>query len=172
MNKSKVMKRAKARDKRVYVLEVFLISGPVSAPFAKKNPVVSRTIEIRGDRTLEDLHYVIFDAFDREDEHMYEFQLGGGGPMDPNARRYVLPMAMEADPFSDDGEETGDLTRTTIGSLDLAVGEAFGYWFDFGDDWWHQINVAAIEDGPAGKYPKIIKRTGGSPPQYNCWDEK
>lgn len=39
--------------------------------------------------------YRIFDAFDREEEHMYEFQPAGKGPMDPKARRYVLPMAME-----------------------------------------------------------------------------
>jgi Plasmid pRiA4b ORF-3-like protein len=42
-----------------------------------------------------------------------------------------------------------------------------GYWFDFGDDWWHQINVAAIDDKvPRGKYPKVVKRVGKSPPQY------
>ena len=38
---------------------------------------------IRGDQTLEDLHHAIFDALGREEEHMYEFQLGGTGPMDP-----------------------------------------------------------------------------------------
>jgi len=40
---------------------------------------------------------------------------------------------------------TYDLAGTTIGSLDLKVDQAFGYWFDFGDDWWHQINVLAID---------------------------
>ena len=58
---------------RLYTLEVFLISGPISEKFAKKNPVVSRTIQIRGDQTLEDLHRAIFDAFGRWEEHMYEF---------------------------------------------------------------------------------------------------
>ena len=69
---------------RLYTLEVFIISGPVAKKFAKKNPVVSRTIQIRGDQTLEDLHHAIFDAFGRWDEHMYEFQFGKG-PMDPKA---------------------------------------------------------------------------------------
>jgi len=50
---------------------------------------------------------------------------------------------------------------------------AFGYWFDFGDDWWHQINVVATEDAaPRGKYPKVTKRVGKSPPQYVGWDEE
>ena len=38
----------------LYTLEVFLLSGPISEKFTKKNPVVSRTIKIRGDGPLKD----------------------------------------------------------------------------------------------------------------------
>src|SRR3990167_3214266 len=82
-------------DARLYTLEVFITSGPITEKFARKNKAISRTIQIRGNQTLEDLHDAIFEAFDREDEHMYEFQVGGKGPSDPKARRYVLPMAMK-----------------------------------------------------------------------------
>jgi hypothetical protein len=62
--------------------------------------------------------------------------------------------------------------RTSIESLGLKVEQSFGYWFDFGDDWWHQINVEAIEDKvPVGKFPKVTKRVGKSPPQYLEEDE-
>jgi hypothetical protein len=150
---------------RLYTLEVFLLSGPISAKFARKNPVVSRTIQIRGDQTLEDLHLVIFDAFGRWEEHMYEFQFGKG-PMDPKARRYVLPHSFEAD-MVESNPPAGRVDRTRIDSLGLAVGRSFGYWFDFGDDWWHQLNVEAIEKAaPNGKFPKVTKRVGKSPPQY------
>jgi hypothetical protein len=64
----------------IYTLEVFIISGPVDAKFVKKNPVLSRTIIIRGDQTLAQLHKIIFKAFDRFDEHLYEFQVGGKSP--------------------------------------------------------------------------------------------
>jgi Domain of unknown function (DUF6930) len=37
---------------RLYTLEVFLLSGPITEKFARKNPGVSRTIQIRGDQTL------------------------------------------------------------------------------------------------------------------------
>lgn len=162
---------SRSRDDRLYTLEVFLFGGPVTERFAKRNPVVSRSIQIRADQTLEQLHYAIFDAFDRYDEHMYEFQFGKG-PHDPKAERYVLPMALEG-PFHDDEGIAGDLTRTTIGSLNLKVDQAFGYWFDFGDDWWHQINVEAVDEkAPRGKYPKVTKRVGQSPPQYVDWDEE
>lgn len=152
-------------DKRLYTLEIFITNGPMTEKFAKKNRVISRTIQIRGNQTLAQLHHAIFKAFDRFDEHMYEFQVGGKGPMDPRAGRYVLSMDIDA-PFSDK-KPAGDVNRTTIGSLSLKINEAFGYWFDFGDDWWHQINVVAIEDKePKGKYPKVTKRVGESPPQY------
>jgi len=159
------------RDTRLYTLEVFIIDGPITGKFLKKNKELSRTIQIRGDQSLEVLHEEIFKAFDREEEHMYEFQIGGKGPMDPRARHYVLPEATHglfAEPMP-----AGKVNRKTIESLGLKVNEAFGYWFDFGNDWWHQINVVAIEDEvPPGKYPRVIKRIGESPPQYIDWEKE
>ncbi len=138
--------------------------------FRKRNRVVSRKIEIRGDQTLRDLHCAIFDAFDREDEHMYEFQVGGKGPMDPKARRYVLRPADEA---ALGGAAAGDVRRTAIDSLGLALGKPFGYWFDYGDDWWHQVDVVAIEEKAVRtRLPRVVARTGESPPQYVDWDEE
>ena len=155
---------------RLYTLEVFIISGPITEKFAKKNPVVSRTIRIRGDQTLEDLHHAIFDAFGRREEHTYEYQFGKG-PMDPKAKRYVLPNALEIQ-RAQPNPPVGRVDETTIESLGLKVGDRFGYWFDFGDDWWHQINVEAIDDKvPRGKFPKVTKREGKSPPQYPDEDE-
>jgi len=158
------------QDERLFTLDVFLVSGPVTEAFARKNKRICRTIQIRGDQTLRVLHDAIFDAFDREDEHMYEFQVGGKGPMDPKARRYVLPTTLK-NPFAE-AKPAGSVSRTTIGSLGLKKGDAFGYWFDFGDDWWHQVNVAGIEEhaGP-GKYPRMTRRVGESPPQYPDLDE-
>jgi len=158
-------------DRRLYTLDVFLISGQLSEPFVKKNPVVCRTIQIRGDQTLEDLHHIVFRAFGRWDGHSYEFQFGKG-PHDPKGTRYVVRGA--AEPSSGRGPRIAGLVGwTTIGSLSLTVGRAFGYWFDFGDDWWHQINVVSIDDkAPKGKYPKVTKRVGKSPPQYPDLDEE
>jgi hypothetical protein len=151
---------------KLYTLEVFLTSGPITAKFAKKNPVISRTIQIRGDQTLDDLHQAIFDAFDRFDEHMYEFQFGKR-QMDPKGPRYV-PAPSYKIQVSEGERPTGRTDQTTIESLGLRKGRAFGYWFDFGDDWWHQIDVEAVEDMvPKGKYPKVINRVGESPPQYS-----
>ena len=158
------------RGKRIYTLEVAILGGPMTESFARKNPVISRTIEARGDHTLADLHRAIFNAFDREDEHLYEFQFGGSRPMDPKARRYGLTMVMD-DPFGERAR-LGNVARTTLDSLGLATGDVFAYWFDFGDDWWHQIAVQAIgESSPRGRLPKVTGRVGESPPQYVDWEE-
>ena len=51
------------------------------------------------------------------------------------------------------------------------MGRSVGYWFDFGDDWYHQIDTTAITYGvQKGKYPRITERVGESPPQYINWD--
>jgi hypothetical protein len=152
---------------RLYTLKVYLIGGPVSEKFGGKE--ISRTIQIRGNQTLEDLHRVIFEAYDRFDEHLYEFQFGKG-PHDPKGKRYLLPEMAE----QERGDRTiaGDLTKTTIDSLGLKVEQPFGYWFDYGDDWWHQIDVMMIEEKvPKGKYPRVNKRVGKSPPQYMDEDD-
>ncbi len=152
---------------RIYTLQVFLIGGPLPEKFAGK--AISRLIQIRGDQTLEHLHGAIFQAYNRFDEHFYEFQFGKG-PNDPKGKRYVLPEM-----FAEGVREptvVGDVTRTTIDSLNLKIEQPFGYWFDYGDDWWHQINVEAIEEKiPKTAYPRVTKRVGKSPPQYPDQEE-
>lgn len=159
------------RDDRLFTLEVCIVSGPMTEEFVKRNRVIARTIKIRGDQTLEELHDAIFVAFGREDGHMYEFQIGGKGPNDPKSERYVLPTAMEV-PIHGARSPAGDVTHAAVGALGLETGEAFGYWFDFGDDWQHQIKVIAIEPkAPRGRFPRVTQRVGADPPQYADFEE-
>jgi hypothetical protein len=157
---------------QLYTLRVSLLTGPVTEGFASANPVVSRTLQLRGDQTLADLHRAIFRAFDREEEHLYEFQLGKG-PYDPQGPRYVHPVMREEPPWGDIAPPAGVVTETTLDELGLRVGRRFGYWFDFGDDWWHQVEVVDIApEAPAARYPRVVERIGASPPQYVDWDEE
>ncbi|MGI0495068.1 plasmid pRiA4b ORF-3 family protein [Alkalinema pantanalense CENA528] len=149
----------------LYTLDVFIIDGPVTEEFVEENPEISRRIEIKGSQTLADLHKILFKAFDREEEHLYEFQVGGQGPNDPPAQRYGLPQP--AGRRRTKAKPVQDATSTPIASVGLSVDDAFGYWFDFGDDWWHQINVITISEPEANiQYPRITHRVGASPPQY------
>jgi hypothetical protein len=162
-----------AKSRRIYELEVGLLSGFFTEAFAKANPVVARTILICGGQTLEQLHAAIFEAYDRFEEHMYEFQVGGKRPQDRTARRYVFSGFGVGSELFDDPEAAGTVIDTTLDDLGLKEGEAFVYWFDFGDDWWHQINVVAIrEEAGSGKYPRVTARVGESPPQYPDLDDE
>ncbi len=142
----------------LYVVSVFLMHGPISQKFANK--AISRVIEIRGDQTLDQLHHAIFQAYDRWEEHLYEFQFGKR-PFDPDGPNYGISSA---DPTR---KGDGDARTTKLDDLNLKPGRAFGYWFDFGDDWFHQVQVDRIEQAiPTVTYPRVIKRVGKSPPQY------
>lgn len=161
---------AKTSKGGVYQLEVLLLEGPLTKEFVDANPEVSRTIEIRGNQTLADLHEAIFDAFGRFDEHMYEFQIGGEEINDPKAKRYVLSVAEEPIGGS---RVAGLVEQTTIDQVGLKVDDVFGYWFDFGDDWWHKIDVAAIGEPQKGaRYPRVTKKVGKNPPQYPQLEEE
>lgn len=142
----------------LYVVSVFLTAGPIGEKFARKQ--VRRDIEIRGDQTLEQLHRAIFAAFDRSDEHLYQFQFGKR-PFDPDGPNYGVP-----DP--EEGQERGRDARTTaLDDLDLKPNRVFGYLFDFGDEWFHQVQVERIEQAILTvTYPRVVKRVGKSPPQY------
>jgi tetratricopeptide (TPR) repeat protein len=130
---------------RLFTLEVVLAEGPVSDDFLERNPDVSRTIEVRGDQTLQDLHEAVVAAFDREDDQLYSFYLGAGR--------------------KGDGKEL--LPASTIGELNLRVGRRLRYHFDPEDDWTHDVKVAAVGDAaPDGRYPRVVRRVGESPPQY------
>lgn len=164
-------KMSKGQEKGLlYSLKVSIISGPVSPEFVQKNAAVYRVIRIRGTNTLEQLHRAIFRAFDRDDEHLYEFQFSDA-PHGGEVVRYVHPVEMNRYGMGEP-PPTGDVSRTRISSLNLKVGDVFLYWFDFGDDWWREVRVTAIDDAPdSGRYPKVVQKVGKSPPQYIEWDE-
>jgi hypothetical protein len=142
----------------LYVLAIFLVGGPVGPKVSGKQ--ISRVIEIRGDQTLDQLHQAIFEAYDRWDRHAYEFQFGRR-PHDTAGPNYgvAAPAANKT--------KGGDAREKALDELDLKVHRVFGYCFDFGDDWYHQVQVERIETAiPTVAYPRVTRRIGKSPPQY------
>jgi len=141
--------------------------------FVERNPVVSRTIEVRGDQTLDVLHWAIYRALDRYDEHLYEFQIGKR-PRHRNNRCFGCgsdPYGWFGGPPEEGPEES--VFDAQIGALGLKRRQAFWYWFDFGDSWWHRIDVARIGEVVAGEeYPRTTERVGESPPQYPSLEEE
>jgi hypothetical protein len=140
-------------------------------------PEIWRNIAIRGGQSLDDLHCIIFDAFDREEEHLYSFYV----PFQPLKKRprqlhkvcaeYTHPDGVDEMGFGESGPL--DAVSTSIESLKLTPKQQLYYLFDFGDSWWHIITVEDTE-GKADdrEYPRIIERKGKSPAQYEYPDEE
>jgi hypothetical protein len=133
-----------------------------------------RKIAMKGNQTLDDLHGMIFDAFDRDDEHLYSFFFPlAKGKM--NLRKiynesveYTSPNTLEHG--EDDGQK--DASKATISKLKLKKKQVFYYLFDFGDEWWHEISVEEIDaEAEKGNYPRIVEQKGKSPPQYQYEDD-
>ena len=157
--------------RKVQILEVCIVTGHLAKDFIKRHPALIRTIQICLDQTLADLHQAIFKAFGRWENHFYEFQFGKG-PHDPKAVRYVLPSVFKVEDVGEN-KPAESVISTTIGSLDLKFGQSFGYWFDFGDNWYHQINVRSTGLARKGvRYPWVSSRIGPKPPQYPKEDDE
>jgi hypothetical protein len=119
-------KRKTEKSSKLYTLVVYLVGGPAEDI---EDPIISRTIQIRGDQTLKHLHRAIFKAFNRSDEHLYEFDLGEDGP-DSASKIYSIPMD-SVFPGLDDRELAGDVSTTTMDSLGLELDRRFSYTFDY-----------------------------------------
>jgi hypothetical protein len=145
----------------------FIFRGRASSPL-KGRPGIWRSIAMRGDQTLERLHEEIFRAFDRFDEHLYSFYF----PKAPRRRgpvlrpkEYVAPLSFGD---SGSGERRFNAGTTTLDDLHLKVGQTFEYLFDYGDSWWHVIEVQHVGPVTSGRgYPELVGKRGQSPPQYS-----
>jgi len=134
-----------------------------------------RTIALRGDQTLEDLHEAIFVAFDRYDEHMYSFYFPRAprrrGASQARVREYTASFILEDPGPFDDGTKL-NAADTRLDNLRLKAGQRFEYLFDFGDCWWHELKVEQVRPtGSAGRLPLVLEKQGKSPPQYPPADD-
>ena len=61
-------------------------------------------------------------------------------------------------------EETGDEGTRTLARM--RAGDRFAYWYDFGDDWWHDIFVESVgRADPALTYPRCVTGRRAGPPE-------
>jgi hypothetical protein len=89
-----------------------------------------------------------------EDMHLHAFIVG--------RRTFSSPLD------DDDLEAVGhDSRAVTLESIDLnKKGKRFGYEYDFGDGWIHQIEVESVEPRKRGaEYPRCTKAIRACPPE-------
>lgn len=157
----------------------------------------TRTIAIRSEQTLSDLHYAIQRAFGWDADHLYSFFLSGdredqryvidcpeldesGNPGRPpptavyhNGVRTVVGGNIPAQ--GDDADDDGPLCTTSaqIGALGLVPNHKFTYFFDYGDSHHFSVVVRAVEPcGDDGDYPRLVGSKGSAPEQYSWGEEE
>jgi hypothetical protein len=119
----------------------------------------STTIELDSLTTLEDFHYIIQDAVEFDNDHMYEF--------------YIARTDRSRDRihFDDENEKIYD---TTLESLyPLEKNRKLFYLFDYGDSWLFKVSKSRKKphDPEKGKqYPRIVEVKGKAPEQYPEWE--
>jgi hypothetical protein len=128
-----------------------------------------RKIAIRGDQTLDDLHQAIFEAFDRDDEHLYSFYFSSKPKSQSSNRLFGAPQYSGPAGYAEFGEPAA---KARIDRLPLKIGDIFEYLFDYGDEWWHELTLVDILPAePKLAYPRVVEAKGESPPQYPDMEE-
>ena len=80
------LKKRISAQLRAYTLRVYLVRGPFGEELVGQK--IFRTLKIRNDQTLEDLHHAILCAYERENDRSYEFYFGRD-PYDPTDSQHV-----------------------------------------------------------------------------------
>ncbi len=111
-----------------------------------------RKIQINKTDTLEDLHYVILDAYDFDDDHLYAFFMDNKPWSD---KCYSSPYANYLDASS-----------VKLYQFAFKPNDEFLYIYDFGDSWHFSISVCEVLDVTVEK-PNVIQKKGRAPKQYN-----
>lgn len=118
------------------------------------SPHVWRTVELLEDQTLHDLHNIIQEAFEWDDDHLYAFFM---------TNKAWDRRGEYGHPWSD----MPDASEVQLRDLHLVPRKKFLYIFDFGDEIRHQITVLHRRDEePGARYPRILEVHGEAPPQY------
>jgi hypothetical protein len=133
----------KARS--IYQLKITLLDA---------HPPVWRRVVVADSTTLGDLHWIIQMSMGWTNSHLHQFVIDGAYYSDPE---------FELDEYLD---RVGDEHRTRLGRVVADRGARFGYEYDFGDDWRHEVKVEAI--GPVSaddKYPRCIAGERACPPE-------
>ncbi|MFC1660477.1 plasmid pRiA4b ORF-3 family protein [Gemmatimonadota bacterium] len=95
---------------------------------AEIEPPIWRSVLVRANITLHELHRTIQMLFQWYDYHLYRFEIG--------EREFEAP---------DEEAEGEDSTKARLDRLGLCAGDTFEYTYDFGDDWRHLVEVEALE---------------------------
>lgn len=118
---------------------------------AEVAPTVRRRVQVPGEVDLAVLHEVVQSVMGWTNSHLHEFEIAG--------RRYGIP-----DPDWP-SQHVVDETKSKLFRL-VKQGDRFGYVYDFGDNWTHELTVEKVFAAQPGvRYPRCVAGQGACPPE-------
>jgi hypothetical protein len=130
-------------------MEIYTLT--ISFPYDDEEEPWSKTIEVKEDLSLQELHKYIQEVVEFDNDHLYEFFVG----KNPRNKAQTIP------------------NETKLNEIYPMTGYKLYYLFDFGDSWLFQIKKSRkkkIEEQKK-KYPVLIESTGVNPEQYPEYEE-
>lgn len=120
-------------------------------------PKVERTLVVRADITFGELHYCIQRVMGWENAHLHEFKVG----------TQRVGMKLEDGFFADGGLLLEDDVK--LFELMPECKGKFIYWYDFGDDWMHDIKAKVLAPSRTqGLVLPCCTAGGGACPPEDC----
>lgn len=117
-----------------------------------------RVVRMNLSDSLYKLHLMIQKVFEFENDHLFAFYTGHGMMKET----FTMPEA-----FMSNADYS--VHDTALGDLRLHKGDSFSYLFDFGDEWWFDIEVVEVTDGSVPE-PELIKAVHDAPEQYPMYE--
>lgn len=112
-----------------------------------------RRINIQGSESLDCLAITVLDAFEFDNDHMYQFSY--------TDRFGVLKTVHHV--YADEPPSAEEIN---IGDLDILIGDTIEFLFDFGDYWKFSIQLEKIDEQLITLKPCILESIGIAPQQY------
>ncbi len=117
---------------------------------------VWRTIQMKSQQTLTELHLAIQDALDWDADHLYAFYMNGK----KDDIRYTYVDEYEFEEMYG-GEDVGCTDEAIIGSLGMSIKHSFQYLFDYGDQHLFNIELVNIQEvADEDEYPRVLDGRG------------
>ena len=125
-------------------------------------PAISRELLVPSNLRLDRLHDVMQIVMGWENAHLHEFSNGVRGPDE-------LRFGPKLDEFADGfGPPLRDESKASLMDLAPVKGSKFRYWYDFGDDWHHDVTVVSVAEAKPGIPELVCLKAAGACPPEDC----
>ena len=138
-------------------------------------PPVWRRIQVPENFTFYDLHFLIQDIFEWDNDHLHEFSRTANrnnlGRLFRGSDRVAIGMKKDPIGFPMDSDmDVLNEEKEIIADWFDMENRIMGYVYDFGDDWQHNIKLEKILEIDRNKKYPILLESHGEAPQEDCGD--